>query len=127
MQLMRPAAPPRGISMRDGGGTPAQLWHRLKRTHLVPAKWQVRPCQALALAGGDAGQGAHGQTPVPALMKGYLRCGGKLLGPPAIDAAFYAAFNAAFNATLNAADFPMLMQLGDLPARYGERIFGACE
>ena len=119
MQLMRPAAPPHGISVRDGGGAAVQLWHRLKRTHLVRAKWQVRPWQALALAGGDAGQGAHGQTPVPALMKGYLRCGGKLLGPPATDTAFNAAFNAA--------DFPMLMQLGDLPARYGKRIFGACE
>ena len=123
MQLMRPAAPPHGISMRDGGGAAAQLWHRLKQTHLVRAKWQVRPWQALALAGGDARQDAHGQTPVPALLKGYLRCGGKLLGPPAIDA----AFNATLNATFNAADFPMLMQLGDLPARDGKRIFGVCE
>ena len=103
------------ISVRDGGSAATQLWYRLKRTHLVPAEWQVRPWKALALAGGDAGQDANGQTPVPALMKGYLRCGGKLLGPPAMDAAF------------NAADFPMLMQLGDLPARDGKRIFGVCE
>lgn len=97
------------VSLRDGGDAAEQLWHLLKRTHLVAPQWRVRPWVALTLQAQDAGQ----PVLVPALIKAYLRCGGKLLGPPAIDTAF------------NTADFPMLMHLGDLPSRYSKRIFGA--
>lgn len=96
------------VSLRGGADTAERLWHHLKRTQLVPLGRQVRPWTALAMAD-DKGL----PVVVPALIKGYLRCGGKLLGPPAIDSAF------------NTADFPMLMHLGDLPSRYGKRIFGA--
>ncbi|MEO8135985.1 MAG: GNAT family N-acyltransferase [Betaproteobacteria bacterium] len=97
------------ITLRDGDDTAARLWHRLKRTHLVAHGRQVRPWIALAMAADDEDL----PVAVPALLKGYLRCGSKLLGPPAIDTAF------------NTADFPMLMRLSDLPSRYGKRIFGA--
>lgn len=39
-------------------------------------------------------------------MKGYLRLGAKVLGPPAWDPAFHSA------------DFPMMLRLPDIPARY---------
>ncbi|MBC7958018.1 MAG: GNAT family N-acetyltransferase [Cytophagales bacterium] len=97
------------VSMSDGGELAARLWHRLKLTHLVAAERQVRPRRALPLPRIEDGVTAA----VPALIKGYLRCGGKLLGPPAVDAAF------------NTADFPMMLQLQDMPARYSRRIFGA--
>jgi len=42
----------------------------------------------------------------PALIKGYLRCGAKVLGAPAWDPDF------------NTADLPMLLRIADLPARY---------
>jgi putative hemolysin len=97
------------VSMADGGALAVRLWHRLKHTHLVAAERQVSPRAALPLPGC-----AEEPPPaVPALIKGYLRCGGKLLGPPAVDAAF------------NTADFPMMLQLHDMPARYSRRIFGA--
>ena len=48
----------------------------------------------------------------PALIKGYLRLGAKVLGPPAWDPDF------------NAADLPMLMRLADLPARYRKHFLG---
>jgi len=96
------------ISLRDGDHTAKRLWHRLKHTHLVVLGRQVHPRIALPIAANDDGL----PVAVPALIKGNLRCGGKLLGPPAIDTAF------------NTADFPMLMRLSDLPSRYGKRIFG---
>lgn len=43
---------------------------------------------------------------VPALIKGYLRRGARVLGPPAWDPAF------------GTADLPLLMRFADLPARY---------
>lgn len=97
------------IGLQDGGDAAAGLWHLLKRTHLVATARRVRPWKALTLRA----DGEKMAVAVPPLIKAYLRCGGKLLGPPAIDADF------------NTADFPMLMHLGDLPSRYGKRIFGA--
>ncbi len=45
----------------------------------------------------------------PALIKGYLKCGGKVLGPPAWDPEF------------GTADLPMMLDLPDLPAAYRKR------
>jgi putative hemolysin len=42
----------------------------------------------------------------PALIKGYLRLGAKVLGAPAWDPDF------------NTADLPMMMRTADLPTRY---------
>jgi putative hemolysin len=48
----------------------------------------------------------------PALIKGYLRLGAKVLGPPAWDPDF------------NSADLPMLMRIEDLPMRYRKHFLG---
>ena len=49
----------------------------------------------------------------PALIKGYLRLGTKVLGAPAWDPQF------------NSADLPMMMRIADLPARYRQRFMSA--
>lgn len=99
------------VTLSDGGGLAGQLWHRLKSTHLVQSARRVRAREAFPLGSEVGGR----QAGVPTLMKGYLRCGGRLLGPPALDRAF------------NTADFPMIMHLGDLPVRYSKRVFAATE
>ena len=43
---------------------------------------------------------------LPPLIKGYLRCGACILGPPALDLAF------------NTADLPMMLKVDDLAPRY---------
>ena len=48
-----------------------------------------------------------------ALIKGYLRCGAKVLGAPAWDPDF------------NTADLPMLLRIDDLPPRYRKHFLGA--
>jgi putative hemolysin len=90
------------VGMRDGGHFAASLWDALRRTHLAPIGCQVTP--RLALPVGEL----RCDMPVepPALIKGYLRCGAKVLGPPAWDPDF------------NTADLPMLLRIEDLPARY---------
>ncbi|MBV8503355.1 MAG: GNAT family N-acetyltransferase [Paucibacter sp.] len=90
------------ISMRDGGHFAASLWKKLEQTHLAPIDRQVRPRLPLPV------EELRQDLPVeaPALIKGYLRCGAKVLGAPAWDPDF------------NTADLPMLMRLQDLPARY---------
>jgi len=96
------------ISMRDGGHVAASLWEQLRQTHLAPIEWQVRP--RLPLPVGELQSDL--QVEAPALIKGYLRCGAKVLGPPAWDPDF------------NTADLPMLMRIADLPSRYRKHFLG---
>lgn len=79
-----------------------RIWHQLRQTHLAGIEWQVRPRLPLPV---DMAFDA-GHIEPPALIKGYLRLGAKVLGAPAWDPDF------------NTADLPMMMRLQDLPQRY---------
>jgi putative hemolysin len=97
------------IGMRDGGHVAASLWEQLRRTHLASIEWRVRPRLALPV------EELRSDLPVelPPLIKGYLRCGATLLGAPAWDPDF------------GTADLPLMMRLGDLPARYRRHFLAA--
>ncbi len=90
------------ISMRDGGHYAASLWKQLAAAHLAPIEKQVRP--RLPLPVDELRQDLAAEP--PALIRGYLRCGAKVLGAPAWDPDF------------NTADLPLLMCIQDLPARF---------
>jgi putative hemolysin len=90
------------ISMRDGGHYAASLWKQLSQTHLAGIEHQVRP--RLPLPVDELRQDLAAEA--PPLIKGYLRCGAKVLGAPAWDPDF------------NTADLPLLMRIADLPERY---------
>ncbi|WP_201493439.1 GNAT family N-acetyltransferase [Rubrivivax sp. A210] len=96
------------VSVRDGGRQAADLWHTLRQFHLAPPDDQVRPRLPLPVDELATGRAAE----PPALIKGYLKCGGKLLGPPAWDPAF------------GTADLPMMLRLADLPGSYRRRFVG---
>jgi putative hemolysin len=90
------------IGMRDGGHVAASLWAQLRQTHLASIDCQVRPRLPLPVAELRSDLAVE----PPPLIKGYLRCGGKLLGAPAWDPDF------------GTADLPLMLRIGDLPARY---------
>lgn len=97
------------IPMHDGGHTAASLWQQLRQTHLAPPEFAAFPRLPLPV---HSLQGDLAVEP-PALIKGYLKCGGKVLGPPAWDPDF------------GTADLPMMMNLTDLPAAYRRRFIRA--
>lgn len=90
------------------GDAAASIWRQLSATHMAPIQYQVQPRLPLPVHGLD---GALEVEP-PALIRGYLRLGAKVLGPPAWDPDF------------NTADLPMLMRIDELPARYKRHFSG---
>lgn len=99
----------------------ASLWQELRQTHLASPQWQVQPHVGLSAEQNATTRDApipgwpypaaasaveSGRLALPPLIKGYLRCGARLLGPPALDLDF------------NTADLPMMLQVEDLVPRY---------
>ncbi len=90
------------------GDVAASIWQQLKTTHLAPIEQHVYPRLALPVAQFDSSLVVE----PPALIKGYLRLGARILGAPAWDPDF------------NTADLPMLMRINDLPVRYRKHFLG---
>ena len=97
------------VPMRDGGHAAASLWQQLRRSHLTPPHLRATPRLPLPV---DDLRGDLAVDPPP-LIKGYLKCGGRVLGPPAWDPHF------------GSADLPMMMALADLPDAYRRRFLRA--
>ena len=91
------------------GDIAASIWHRVRLTHLADVAHQVTPRLPLPLQAWTV----HPDIEPPALIKGYLRLGAKVLGAPAWDPDF------------NTADLPMMMKIQDMPARYRKHFLGA--
>lgn len=84
------------------GDAAASIWRQVRGPHLAPIEYHVRPRLPLPVERLDETLDVE----PPALIKGYLRLGAKVLGPPAWDPDF------------NSADLPMMMRIAELPARY---------
>lgn len=96
------------VSMCDGGHFASSLWSTLKETHLAAPRWRVRARLPLPV------HELRSDLPVepPVLIKGYLRCGGQVLGAPAWDPDF------------NTADLPLMINLAEMSPRYRRHLFG---
>jgi len=96
------------VGMRDGGHFAASLWRQLQASHLAAPPYRVRPRRPLPVDRLDTLLTVE----APPLIKGYLRCGARVLGAPAWDPDF------------NTADLPLMMRLAELPVRYKRHFLG---
>ena len=90
------------------GDLAASIWRKVRRDYLAPIEYQVNPRLPLPIERLDESL----DVDPPALIKGYLRLGARVLGAPAWDLDF------------NTADLPMLMRINELPARYRKHFLG---
>jgi len=90
------------------GDVAASIWRQVKEKYLAPVEHHVRPRLPLPVEKLDDSLDIE----PPALIKGYLRLGAKVLGAPAWDPDF------------NTADLPMMMRIQDMPARYAKHFLG---
>ncbi|TSE35046.1 GNAT family N-acetyltransferase [Tepidimonas charontis] len=95
-------------AMSGGGHAAASIWRQVRERHLASVEFHVQPRVPLPVDALDDGSVVE----PPALVKGYLRLGAKVLGPPAWDPEF------------NTADLPMMMRLDDMPPRYRRHLLG---
>jgi putative hemolysin len=91
------------------GDVAASVWRQVKASHMASPDLQVYPRLALPVEQLDDSLDIE----PPALIKGYLRLGAKVLGAPAWDPDF------------NTADLPMMTRVQDIPRRYRKHFAGA--
>lgn len=97
------------VSLHDGGTTAAAVSDRVVARHLSPADRRVTPHRPWD----PTGHPRPARTVLPPLLRGYLRLGAWVCGPPAHDPAF------------GCADFLVLLGLDHLDARYTRFFLGA--
>jgi putative hemolysin len=88
------------VGLADGGANAAGVWDVVRERHLSPTELRMRPWRPWVPASGPA------EAPVlPPLLRGYLRLGAWVCGPPAHDPEF------------GTADLPMLLELARMHPR----------
>jgi putative hemolysin len=94
----------------DGGRTAAGVWSRAHQRHLSPPALRVRPRRPWLTDNRPSGDPA---TPLPPLLRGYLRLGSWVCGEPAYDLGF------------RVADFYVLLSMDRIDPRYRRHFLGA--
>lgn len=109
------------VGLADGGIAVARVWDLVRRGHLAPERYRVRPRHPwpvadAQLAGAPSGAPAvplsSGRAALPPLLRGYLRLGAWVCGAPAYDQDF------------DCADLYVLLALDRIDSRYLRHFLG---
>lgn len=74
------------VPLADGGHAATQAWRLAQRWHLSPQRHRVRPLLPWTPGDDDGTRPSYAQ--LPPLLRGYLRLGAWVCGPPAHDPEF---------------------------------------
>jgi putative hemolysin len=95
------------VPLTDGGALAAGVWETVRHKHFAPPEYRVRPLRPWHPPVAPA------KVALPSLLKGYLRLGAWVCGPPAHDADF------------GVADLFVLLGLEHVDQRYLSYFLGA--
>ncbi len=87
------------VPLTDGGGQAAHVWQQVQAKHLAPAERRVTPLNPWQPV-------EPVKQAMPPLLRGYLRLGAQVCGPPSYDPDF------------DCADFLILLDVENLDQRY---------
>lgn len=90
------------VPLADGGVQAAGVWDRVRDRHMAPDTYRTMPHRAWDPESAPP----HRTAVVPPLLRGYLRLGSWVCGPPAHDPDF------------DVADFPVLLGMDHVDQRY---------
>ncbi|ONI83336.1 GNAT family N-acetyltransferase [Saccharothrix sp. ALI-22-I] len=90
------------VPLHDGGSFAAGVWDAVRTKHHAPDEYRVTPLTPWDVASVQRPE----KTVLPPLLKGYLRLGAWVCGPPALDADF------------GVADLPVLLGMDRVDQRY---------
>lgn len=97
------------VPLSDGGSYAASVWDMLREKHYAPEERRVTPRHPWSADGIERVD----RLVLPPLVKGYLRLGAKVCGPPAHDPEF------------NVVDFFVLLDTQSVDERYVKFFLGA--
>nr|WP_258174831.1 GNAT family N-acyltransferase [Actinopolyspora mortivallis] len=97
------------VPLRDGGRTAAGVWRNVRRRCYAPENRRVTPHERWAPDSAEHDE----RVRFPPLLRGYLRLGAWVCGPPAHDREF------------DVADFFVLLDTARMDHRYLERFLGS--
>lgn len=97
------------VPLDDGGATAAGVWELTRRRHLAPPAWRVTPRNPWPTTTPEL---TGRKVTMPPLLRGYLRIGAWVCGPPAHDPDF------------GVADFLVLLGLDRVDPRYMRHFLG---
>lgn len=94
------------VSLRDDGVTAAEVWRSVRAQVMQDCQFRITPLHPYPV------DHVNPQLPanIPALIAGYIKLGVKVCGEPAWDPDF------------NTVDFPMLLTVSAMTARYRQRL-----
>jgi len=98
------------VSLADGGEAAGTTWQLAREKHLAPEHLRVTPHHPWLPRPRTHGRPSYAE--VPPLLRGYLRVGAWICGPPAYDPEF------------EVADFFTLLSLDQVGPRYRRYFFG---
>ncbi|GAA0802512.1 hypothetical protein Sya03_04460 [Spirilliplanes yamanashiensis] len=96
------------IPLDDGGAGAAAVWEKVREKHLAPPALRVTPRRPFTYDGPPAAR-----AEIPPLLRGYLRLGSWVAGPPAHDPDF------------RCADLYVLLSMDRMDPRYRRHFLGA--